>query len=104
MDEITCPPGRRCVLVCQYRTCQGRGSDRLLVLLRSADLPEDVDVLPAPCQGQCSVGPTVRILPEETWYCRMKIADGDRLVREHLHGGQVLQDKLNPRIHWVYQR
>ena len=39
------------------------------------------------CMGQCSSGPTVRIMPDNTWYCRVQPEDVDTIVNQHLKAG-----------------
>lgn len=51
------------------------------------------------CQGQCSVGPTVRVIPEEVWYYRVHSYDVSVIVEQHLRGGTPVERLLNPRIH-----
>lgn len=89
----------RYVMVCQHSSCMMQGSARILLALQITDLPEDIVVMPSGCQGQCSTSPTVRILPEETWYCRVQLSDVPLIVEQHLKGGKPLQNKLHPRIH-----
>jgi len=91
--------GEKCVLVCQNTSCLNNGSAEILALFKESELPENVTVIAAECQGQCSVGPTVRIIPEETWYCRVKAEDVTPIIKEHLWGGKRVENKLHPRIH-----
>ena len=92
---------RRCVIVCQYRSCQANGSAEVLEAFQAAKVA-GVEVTSSGCQGMCSSGPTVRIVPEETWYCRVQPSDVPVIVEEHLKGGQPVEAKLNPRIHIPY--
>ena len=89
---------RRCIIVCQYRSCLENGSAEVLAAFESAEIP-GVMVTGSGCQGQCSCGPTVRIVPEETWYCRVQPSDVQMIVEQHLQGEQPIEAKLNPRIH-----
>ena len=91
-------PEGRCVLVCQYKSCLTNGSEAVLAAFEAADL-NDFTVMGTGCQGQCSSGPTVRIVPEETWYCRVKPSDVPVIVGQHLKGGKRVEAKLHPRIH-----
>lgn len=87
------------VIICQYRSCFANGSAEVLSAFESAPIP-GIKVIGTPeCQGQCSSGPTVRVIPEETWYCRVKPSDIPIIVEEHLKGGKPVEAKLNPRIH-----
>lgn len=87
------------VLICQHSTCVERGSAKVLRAFETADVPCDITIEGSECQGQCSSGPTVRIVPEETWYCLVQSEDVTQIVEQHLKGGQKLEEKLNPRIH-----
>jgi (2Fe-2S) ferredoxin len=91
------------VMVCQYTSCLSNGSDEVLKAFKNADLPDNVEVIGCGCQGQCSVGPTVRITPEEIWYYRVKPDDVPVIVEQHLKNGEIVKEKLNPRIH-LYMR
>ncbi|MGC9527796.1 MAG: (2Fe-2S) ferredoxin domain-containing protein [Limnospira sp.] len=88
----------RCVRVCQHQSCLRHGSAETLKAFQEADIP-GVDVQCSGCMGQCNVGPTVRVTPDETWYYRVQPEDVPAIVTEHLKGGEPVQDKLNPRIH-----
>jgi (2Fe-2S) ferredoxin len=91
-------PDERCVLVCQHVSCRANGSEAVLAAFEQADV-NGVQVMGTGCQGQCSSGPTVRIVPEETWYCRIKPSDVPVIVEQHLKGGNPVAEKLHPRIH-----
>jgi (2Fe-2S) ferredoxin len=95
-------PQERCVLVCQYRSCLAEGSAAVLAAFEEADL-HGFAVMGTGCQGQCSSGPTVRIVPEETWYCRVKPSDVPVIVEQHLQGGKRVAAKLHPRIHMHFR-
>lgn len=91
-------PKYRCIMVCQHQSCQRIGSADVLQAFRDHPVP-GVTVNPSGCMGQCSSGPTVRISPDETWYCRVKPSDVPVIVEQHLIGGQPVEAKLHPRIH-----
>lgn len=91
-------PHQRCVMVCQYRSCLANGSAEVLAAFEANEVP-GVTVVGTGCQGQCSSGPTVRIVPEETWYCRVNPSDVPVIVEQHLLGGKPVEAKLHPRIH-----
>ncbi|MGK7929338.1 MAG: ferredoxin [Spirulina sp.] len=92
----------RTVLVCQNCTCLTRGAEELLKAWQTADLPDDVEIVASGCLGQCNLAPNARILPEETWYCRLSPEDVPRIVQQHLHEGKRVKEKLHPRIHSYY--
>ncbi|MDV3001947.1 MAG: Ferredoxin, 2Fe-2S [Chroococcopsis gigantea SAG 12.99] len=95
-------PRKRSVLVCQHTSCIRQGSAKVLQAFQSADLPPDVIVIRSDCQGQCTSSPTVRVLPEGIWYCRVKEDDVSTIVQQHLKEKQPVREKLNPRIHGDY--
>ena len=52
------------------------------------------------CQGQCGSGPTVRVMPDNTWYCRVQPEDVDTIVENHLKvNGHPVKSLQNPRMH-----
>ncbi|MFB2835553.1 (2Fe-2S) ferredoxin domain-containing protein [Floridanema evergladense] len=88
----------RCVMICQHTSCLKNGSAEVLAAFKAREMAE-VEVKPSLCLGQCSSGPTVRILPDEIWYCRVQPSDVPEIVEQHLQEGKPVQAKLNPRIH-----
>ncbi|ACK71151.1 2Fe-2S ferredoxin [Gloeothece citriformis PCC 7424] len=90
---------QRCVMVCQHSSCIVQGSAKILLAFQLADLPDDTFVMASGCQGQCSTSPTVRIIPDETWYYRVQLDDVNKIVEQHLKAGQPVTEKLHPRFH-----
>ncbi|MEL7036515.1 MAG: (2Fe-2S) ferredoxin domain-containing protein [Cyanobacteria bacterium J06592_8] len=100
-DSLGCDPTEstaRQVWVCQNQTCLRHGSEQVLQAFQEAEI-SDVEIQASGCMGQCSVGPTVKVTPDETWYYRVKPQDVPTIVDQHLKGGQPVEEKLNPRIH-----
>ncbi len=64
-----------------------------------AQVPTGVLVQSSDCMGQCASGPTVRVSPDVTWYCRVKPEDVPRLVEQHLLGDRPVEALLHPRMH-----
>lgn len=89
---------RRCVMVCQHRSCLRNDSEQVLFALRAA-APQGIFVSPSACLGQCASGPTVQVVPDGTWYCRVKPTDVPAIVEQHLLGDQPVQALLHPRLH-----
>ncbi|MFE4106513.1 (2Fe-2S) ferredoxin domain-containing protein [Almyronema epifaneia] len=95
-------PQRRCVLVCQNRSCLRSDSDQVLAAFQAqTELP--IFVSPSQCLGQCGSGPTVKVMPDDTWYCRVKVADVAEIVAQHLHQNQPVKRLLHPRFHLQYE-
>ena len=91
-------PIPRCVRVCQNQTCLRHGSAQVLQAFQEAEISE-VLIEASGCMGQCSIGPTVKVTPDEIWYYRVQPQDVATIIEQHLKGGQPVEEKLNPRIH-----
>lgn len=89
---------RRCVLVCQGRSCSRNGSETVLAAFQMA-APVGVLVSGSDCMGQCAAGPTVRITPDQTWYCRVKPSHVSEIVEQHLWADQPVRSLLHSRFH-----
>ncbi|MCU0545937.1 MAG: (2Fe-2S) ferredoxin domain-containing protein [Oscillatoriaceae cyanobacterium Prado104] len=94
-------PELPCVLVCQHQSCLKNDSAAVLAAFEAEQIP-GVTVQASGCQGQCNMGPTVRVVPEEVWYCRVKPSDVPLIVEQHLKGGKPVEALLNPRIHFRF--
>ncbi|MCC3575056.1 MAG: (2Fe-2S) ferredoxin domain-containing protein [Microcoleus sp. PH2017_40_RAT_O_B] len=99
--EADTQPETRCVLVCQYQSCLRHGSAAVLAAFEAQPVP-GVKVEASSCQGQCNTGPTVRVTPDQIWYCRVKPSDVPLIVEQHLKGGKPVEALFNPRIHMRY--
>ncbi len=86
------------VLVCQYTNCQAHGSAQVLAEFLANPIPE-VEIVASACQGQCNLGPTVRVLPDEVWYCRVNVEDVSAIAHQHFQKGQPVRTLLHPRLH-----
>lgn len=94
----TLPPKRRCVLVCQYRSCVRSGSEAVLEAFRS-QTPRGIFVSASQCLGQCGSGPNVQVMPDNTWYCQVQPSDVATIVKEHLLQDRPVRSRLHPRFH-----
>jgi (2Fe-2S) ferredoxin len=91
-------PKRRCVLICQYRSCGRNGAAEVLSTFQ-ASVPFGVFANASDCMGQCAAGVTVRVMPDDIWYCRIKSSDVPVIVKQHLWADQPVQNLLHPRFH-----
>ncbi|MEL6381274.1 MAG: (2Fe-2S) ferredoxin domain-containing protein [Cyanobacteria bacterium J06626_18] len=89
---------RHLVTICQNRSCLRNGSDQVLAKFQDHQSAK-IMVSGCECQGQCGSGPTVRVMPGDTWYCQVKPEDVEGIVEEHLGSGKPVDRLLHPRIH-----
>lgn len=89
------------VLVCQHQSCVANGASDVLAAFLSNSVPA-CTIVASECQGQCNVAPTVRILPDGVWYCRVKADDVSTIATQHLQQDQPVQRLLHPRFHARY--
>ena len=101
MSQSTSQPTYKYVSICQYQSCQRNGSAEVLAAFKKLILPE-FTVNGCDCLGQCSSGPTVKINPDNIWYCRVKPTDVPEIVEQHLTEGKPVDRLLHPRIHRRY--
>jgi (2Fe-2S) ferredoxin len=88
----------RQVLVCQYVNCLANNSAQVLAAFSEGAI-SGVEVTGNGCQGQCNMGPTVRVLPDEIWYCRVKSEDVPEIIQQHLKQNEPVDRLLHPRFH-----
>lgn len=92
------PSKRWLVQVCQHRSCLRQQGAEVLAAFQ-AHQSDNILVAASGCMGQCSSGPTVRVLPDDVWYCRLRPGDVETIVSEHLGQGQPVSAYLHPRFH-----
>ncbi|MBP7275070.1 MAG: NADH-quinone oxidoreductase subunit NuoF [Kiritimatiellae bacterium] len=82
------------ILVCGGTACEScKGEEIIRNLRASADrhgIGDTVQVVQAGCFGFCDKGPVVKVLPEETFYIRVKPEDAEEIISEQIiHGRPV---------------
>ena len=93
------------VLVCIGNKCTSNGEGQALynelkIKLRNAGLDTgDSRILRSKvgCLGTCKAGPLICVQPDGVWYYDISSAKLDRIIAEHLVGGQPVQE-------WVYHQ
>ena len=96
----------RHVLVCTGGYCTENRSGRavyakLASLLQRHGLlfgPTRVKRSEAPCLGVCAGGTIVAVYPEGVWYHGVTPESMERIVVEHLKGGQVVEEMVFHRL------
>jgi (2Fe-2S) ferredoxin len=86
------------VFVCTSgKTCPNEGSMETFTAMKRLArelgiLGPRVRINKSGCMNQCGHGPMVVVYPEDTWYCAVDPAGGERIVREHLIGERPVDD------------
>ena len=91
-------PRQWLVQVCQHRTCLRHQGLEVLAAFQEHQ-SSSLWVTTSGCMGQCSSGPTVHILPDDTWYCRLRPEEVSAIVEQHFGQGQPVVARLHPRFH-----
>jgi NADP-reducing hydrogenase subunit HndC len=86
------------LLVCGGTGCHASESDAIVCNLKdeleARDLNEKVQVIKTGCFGFCEKGPIVKIMPDNTFYTRVKPDDASLIVEEHVIKGRTIERLL----------
>lgn len=86
------------LLVCGGTGCRASESEGLFHNLKSEiaakGLENEVQVITTGCFGFCEKGPIVKVMPDNTFYTRVKPSDAKEIVEEHLIKGRKVQRLL----------
>ena len=104
MEELGITGSRKHIFLCCDQTkpkCCGREAsleawDHLKRRLKELGLSEcgGIQRTKANCLRVCYEGPIAVVYPEGAWYSRCDPGNLDRIIEEHLLGGQVVEDLL----------
>lgn len=93
------PPQKRRVLVCEGGACNAAGADVIWGHLRNRQVERKLRVTgdgtmtaKATCLGPCNLAPVLQVYPEGTYYGGVTEAVIDRIVEDHLLGGEVVSE------------
>ena len=92
----------RSIQVCQFRSCARSGTTQVLKEFQKYASPT-LAVSGSGCLGQCGSGPTVVVMPDNIWYCRVKPQDVTTIMKAHIEQGHPVKRLLHPRIHPYFQ-
>jgi len=86
------------ILVCGGTGCFASQSDQikknLVQIVEEKGLKNDVQVVTTGCFGFCEQGPIVKMLPDNTFYVRVKPEDCRELIEEHIIKGRKVNRLL----------
>ena len=86
------------LLVCGGTGCRSSESDliveNLKKVLQEKGLDGDAQVVQTGCFGFCEQGPIVKVLPDNTFYTRVKPSDAEEIIAEHVLKGRKLERLL----------
>ena len=87
----------------QVLTCGGTGckasdsakiAEKMKECLEQFGVADKVDVITTGCFGFCEKGPIVKILPDNTFYTKVKPEDASLIIKEHVIGGRRVERLL----------
>ncbi len=84
-------------LVCAGTGCHSTDGqeiyDNLIASAEKHGVSGDVQVVKTGCFGFCEQGPIVKVLPEESFYVKVKASDAEEIIAEHIVKGRAV-DRL----------
>lgn len=86
--------------------CSDKGSQNLLQEfaegLQGANLHQEVELIPTTCLSQCLTGISIRVWPDQVYYGKVKEADIQEIVTEHLiENKPVERIRIHPQPKYV---
>ncbi|MFV0381931.1 MAG: NADH-ubiquinone oxidoreductase-F iron-sulfur binding region domain-containing protein [Breznakia sp.] len=89
---------RKQILVCAGTGCTSSGTNKVVDALhknlKAAGIQEEVLIVKTGCFGLCALGPVVIVYPEGVFYSQMSEEHVERMVKEHIVGGEVVKEFL----------
>lgn len=84
------------ILCCAGTGCHsgdnGENLKKFEELIQEYKLKGQVNIIRTGCFGLCQKGPIVAVYPDETFYTHVTPADAERIIKEHVIGGKVVED------------
>ena len=92
------PSGKINISVCGGTGCQASQSekirDELIKYAQIYRVDDKVQVSITGCFGFCEKGPIVKISPDHTFYTKIKTEHAERIIKEHIVEGNLIEDFL----------
>jgi NADH:ubiquinone oxidoreductase subunit F (NADH-binding)/(2Fe-2S) ferredoxin/NAD-dependent dihydropyrimidine dehydrogenase PreA subunit len=86
------------LLVCGGTGCKSQESAKIMEALndelKSHNLTEDTKVVMTGCFGFCEQGPIIKVIPDNTFYTKVKIEDAKEIIEEHVIKGRQVKRLL----------
>lgn len=86
------------ILTCGGTGCQASDSakiaENMQACLEEFGITDKVKVITTGCFGFCEKGPIVKIIPDNTFYTKVKPEDAVEIVKEHIIGGRKVERLL----------
>jgi len=86
------------ILICAGGACISSGEESCLSALKKHishySLEKVVKIVETGCMGMCDAGPLMMIYPEGVFYKKLRVEDMERVVKEHILKGRVIEDLL----------
>ena len=86
------------VLTCGGTGCKASASAAIAAgmekCLKEFGVEDKVEIITTGCFGFCEKGPIVKILPDNTFYTKVKPADAVEIIKEHVIGGRRVKRLL----------
>ena len=84
------------VFVCTTgKSCSRQGAENVHSTIKhavkGAGVKDTVRVNHAGCMNQCNYGPMVVVYPQDVWYHSVDSHGAERILRDHLVGGRVVE-------------
>ena len=90
--------GKKHLVICGDTACVSSRSDeiykKILEIIKEQKLEDKVTINKVGCFGFCSQGPFIKVYPEQTLYCCVKVEDAERIIKEDVLEGKVIEDLL----------
>ena len=92
---------RNYILVCGGTGCESSRADdiykNLIAEAEAHGVKDEVQIIKTGCFGFCEQGPIVKVLPEDSFYVKVKPEDSKEIISEHVVKGRevtrLLYDK-----------